>query len=63
MARRYWISFDLGLQGDYDALYAWLDKHEAKECGENVATLVSERTRKGNFSAVKEPEEPESLHY
>ena len=31
------LSFDLGIQGDYDSLYAWLDKHEAKECGSNLA--------------------------
>jgi len=34
-----WLSFDLGLQGDYEGLYAWLDSHRAKECGINVAFL------------------------
>ena len=42
---RYWLSFDLGLQGDYEALYSWLDKQNAKECGSNVATFVSKKTR------------------
>ena len=42
---RYWISFDLGLQGDYASLYAWLDKQGAKECGDNVATLISDMSR------------------
>jgi len=32
-----WLSFDLGVQGDYESLYAWLDKHKAKECGDSVA--------------------------
>ena len=54
VAARYWISFDLGLQGDYQALYAWLDKQDykergdgegAKECGDNVATFVSDKSR------------------
>jgi hypothetical protein len=45
MVTRYWISFDLGLRGDYAEFYGWLDKQEAKECGDNVATLVSEKTR------------------
>lgn len=35
-----WLSFDLGLRGDYEGLYAWLDRHKAKECGEGVAFLA-----------------------
>lgn len=31
------LTFDLGIDGDYENLYAWLDDHEAKECGEGVA--------------------------
>jgi hypothetical protein len=34
-----WISFDLGIQGDYPSLYAWLDSHGAKECGDSLAFL------------------------
>lgn len=34
-----WISFDLGLKGDYKGLYAWLDKHAARECGDSLAVL------------------------
>ena len=34
-----WLSFDLGLRGDYEGLYGWLDQHEAKECGDGVAFL------------------------
>jgi hypothetical protein len=30
---RYWLIYDLGLQGHYDELFAWLDQHKAKECG------------------------------
>jgi hypothetical protein len=42
---RYWISFDLGLQGNYESLYGWLDKQEAKECGDNLATFLSDQSR------------------
>ena len=34
-----WIAFDLGVQGDYEGLYRWLDAHGAQECGDNVAFL------------------------
>ena len=34
-----WLSFDLGVSGDYEGMYAWLDDHEAKECGSSVAAL------------------------
>ena len=34
-----WVSYDLGVQGDYEAIYAWLDQREAKECGDNLAFL------------------------
>lgn len=32
-----WLSFDLGVGGDYPGLYKWLDNHEAIECGDSVA--------------------------
>jgi hypothetical protein len=44
---RYWLIYDLGLQGHYDELFAWLDQHKAKECGDNVATFVSNKSRQG----------------
>jgi hypothetical protein len=34
-----WMSFDLGIQGDYEGLYSWLDSHEARDCGDNLAFL------------------------
>ena len=39
MTARIWLSFDLGVRGDYSSLYAWLDDNEAEECGSSVATL------------------------
>jgi hypothetical protein len=32
-----WVSFDLGVKGDYEGMYAWLDSHGAKECGDGLA--------------------------
>lgn len=32
-----WISYDLGLKGDYQGLYSWFDNHEAVECGNGLA--------------------------
>ena len=32
-----WMSFDLGVNGDYEGLYQWLDAHEASACGDSVA--------------------------
>ena len=34
-----WISYDLGIKGDYPNLYAWLDEKGAKEAGSNIAFL------------------------
>lgn len=47
-----WISFDLGVRGDYESLYAWLGKQKAKECVNNLALLVYQYS--GNlFDALK----------
>ncbi len=32
-----WLSFDLGVGGDYPRLYNWLDNHDAIECGDSLA--------------------------
>jgi len=42
---RYWLAFDLGLRGNYEELYAWLDALGGRECGENIATFLSPKTR------------------
>lgn len=39
MKKLIWISYDLGVSGDYENLYAWLDDHDAKECGESLASF------------------------
>ena len=42
---RFWLSFDLGLQGNYEKLYEWLDDSDSLECGDSVATFVTPKTR------------------
>ena len=37
-----WLSYDLGLGGDYPGLYKWLDNHNALECGDSLAFLSFE---------------------
>lgn len=37
MEKAVWITYDLGVQGDYKGLYAWLDDHQATECGDSTA--------------------------
>lgn len=44
MNRGVWIYFDLGVQGDYEGMFAWLDSHRAHECGENLAFVRYEFT-------------------
>ena len=39
MKKAIWLSFDLGVNGDYEGMYAWLDSHNAEECGDSVAFL------------------------
>lgn len=34
---RVWLSYDMGIRGDYEGLYRFLDMHGAKECGDSVA--------------------------
>jgi len=37
MEKSVWLSYDLGVKGDYDALYAYLDDRKAIECGDSFA--------------------------
>ena len=40
MEVRVWLGYDLGENGDYAGLYAWLCRHSAVECGCNLASLL-----------------------
>lgn len=49
----FWLSFDLGLKGDYSGLYSWLDSKKSTECGDSLA-LVSTQIPE---DASKNPQE------
>ena len=34
-----WLTYDLGVGGDFQGLYSWLDDNEAIECGNNCAYI------------------------
>lgn len=38
-SRAIWISYDLGIKGDFPGLYSWLDNHDAKESGNSIAFI------------------------
>jgi hypothetical protein len=40
MKSRIWISYDLGVRGDYEGMYVFLDSLEAKECGDSTSSCV-----------------------
>lgn len=40
MGFRIWISYDLGIDGNYNRLYQVLDEVGAKECGDSLATVL-----------------------
>lgn len=42
--KSFWLSYDLGLKGDYKGLYTFLDSVEAKECGDSVAFFKKDYT-------------------
>lgn len=33
------LSYDLGVDGDYNTLYKWLDSKQAKECGDSTCMI------------------------
>ena len=34
-----WLTFDLGVRGDFEGMYQFLDSHGAKECGDSVGAF------------------------
>jgi hypothetical protein len=42
MKKVVWMSFDLGVNGDYEGLYRWLDARQARECGDSLALFSFE---------------------
>jgi len=48
-----WLSYDLGIKGDYENLYIWLDRHNAKECGDSLAVFKYTTGEKNLLEALK----------
>ena len=42
MTKRVWLSYDLGINGDFESIYTWLADHDARECGDSLATFMFE---------------------
>ena len=42
MKKFIWLSFDLGVRGDYEGIYEFLDSHGAKECGDSIGGFTYE---------------------
>jgi hypothetical protein len=45
MKKSVWMSYDLGVKGDYESLYYWLDSRQAKECGDGLAYFTIEEKK------------------
>ena len=39
MKKLVWLSFDLGIRGDFEGVYTFLDSNGAKECGSGLAVF------------------------
>jgi len=48
-----WVSFDLGVKGDYEGMYAWLDSQGAKECGDSLACFWYEHGKDDLLKRLK----------
>ena len=42
MVKTLWISYDLGVRGDYEGLFQFLGEANAKECGSNLGVFTFE---------------------
>ena len=47
-----WLSYDLGIDGDYENLYAWLDQLKARECGDNLAVIKYKIESESDISSM-----------
>lgn len=49
MKKAVWMSYDLGIKGDYQGLYSWLDDHNAIECGNSIAYFQYEVNKENDI--------------
>ena len=50
----FWLSYDLGVGGDYPGLYQWLDDHQAVVCGNNIAFFRLDVPEDNGFKKLQE---------
>lgn len=48
-----WLSYDLGINGDYDGMYTFLDRYSARECGDSLACFYYPRDANGLLADLK----------
>ena len=53
MTKAVWISFDLGVSGDYEGMYSWLDSHGAKERGDSLAFIKEYEAQRDLVAELK----------
>jgi hypothetical protein len=54
MSARIWLSYDLGVDGDYEGMYHLLDNLHAVECGDSCASIqVDTPAKKDVFEQIK----------
>jgi hypothetical protein len=52
MKKRFWLSFDLGIDGGYGDFHGWLDTIAAKECGSTLSTFELEIGKREPKAAI-----------
>jgi len=60
MKKAIWISFDLGVRGDYEGIYTWLDDHGAIECGDSIA-FIKEYEHSGDLRTALKKDITDSI--
>jgi hypothetical protein len=56
-----WLSFDLGIRGDFEGMYQFLGEHDAKECGDSMGAFWFEYKKDALAELKKKLEEAVSL--
>ena len=59
---RIWLSFDLGVSGDYEGMYAWLDDKNAQERSASLASFLCSDEQNLLASLKSEIEEAVTLN-
>lgn len=58
-----WLSYDLGVNGDYPGLYSWLDNEKARECGDSIAFIKRDASDPENMVELLKKDLKESVRF